>query len=148
MSDLPTKKRTQPFSQDEFRLKLLKNAGVDDPRLISLVKKVVDSAEAELEATKITPITDHGRVTDQFEQPDYGARAKARDQLIEVIGLKRNSSGDKGASGVTVNITPPAWLQKPSVSVQSAPQVIDASVVSESALPPVSENIETNELSD
>lgn len=139
MSDLPAKpangpptehhkrKSKQPFSAEEFKLKLMKDAGIGDERLIALVRKVVDSAEEELEATKQTPVTDHGRVTDTFEQPDYGARAKARDQLIEIIGLKKGASGEGSNHGPAVVINAPQWIQAPkpevSVKIQAPPYV-------------------------
>lgn len=154
----PKRKSKQPFSAEEFKLKLLKDAGVGDERLIALVKKVVDSAEAELEATKQTPVTEHGRVTDIFEQPDYSARAKARDQLVEIIGLKKGSQGEGSGHGPQVVINAPQWVQaKPQVEVQKPPYVVvdessatsgdepqDAVVVeSETPLPPTSEKVET-----
>lgn len=139
MPDLPAKptnepptehhkrKSKQPFSAEEFKLKLMKDAGIGDERLTALVRKVIDSAEEELEATKQTPVTDHGRVTDTFEQPDYGARAKARDQLIEIIGLKKGASGEGSNHGPAVVINAPQWIQAPkpevSVKIQAPPYV-------------------------
>lgn len=120
----PKKKSKQPFSAEEFKLKLLKDAGVGDERLIALVKKVVDSAEAELEATKQTPITEHGRVLDVFEQPDYSARAKARDQIIEIVGLKKGGHTE-GSGGPAVVINAPQWVQaKPQVEVSKPLYVV------------------------
>lgn len=100
MSTLPakhdsTRSSQLPLSQESLRNELLERAGFDKEKKITLLKKVIESAEQDLEATKQTPVTDHGRVTDIFEQPDYGARAKAREQLIDLIGVtgKRESEG-------------------------------------------------------
>ncbi len=141
MSDVPAvhspkRHKSQPFSAEEFKLKLLRDAGIGDDRLIAVTKKVFDSAEAELEAEKETPIIDHGRLTGVHTQPDYPARARAREQLIELVGLKRGGSGDS-SPGVKVEIHAPAWI-RPAMTAQ----------VSEPALPPMSETVETNEVKD
>lgn len=115
MSNLPakhdsTRSSQLPLSQESLRNELLEKAGFDKEKKIALLKKVIESAEQDLDATKQTPVTEHGRVTDVFTQPDYGARAKAREQLIDLIGVTGKREGD-GGRGPVLPIIPAPWMK-------------------------------------
>lgn len=125
-SDLPVKTRHQPAQQlplsaDSLRTELLDAAGFDKSKRIAVLRKVLESAEKDLDATKQTPIVDHGQITDIHVQPDHTARAKAREQLIDLIGVtgKAASGSSTGPGKVEIPLAP--WMAGLQVTVGQAP---------------------------
>lgn len=128
MSSLPakhdvTRSSQLPLSPESLRNELLERAGFDKERRIAILRKVIANAEQDLDAVKRTPISDHGRVTDVFEQPDYGARAKAREQLVELIGVTGKQAGE-GGRGQALTILPAPWMKMTFEAGQQPPQVV------------------------
>lgn len=132
------KSTMQPYSPQR---EMLERAGFGEPEQLALVKRIVETASSELEATKKTPLTDHGELMGEFEQPDYTARAKARDQLISIIGLGKGATvqADPNAS----QPPPPPWLQSIVVNVDNKakqPSIeanIEAKVIESADMPPL-----------
>jgi hypothetical protein len=128
MSNLPakhdsTRSSQLPLSNESLRDELLERAGFNKEKKIALIKRIIENAEQDLDATKQTPITERGRVTDVFEQPDYGARAKAREQLIDLIGVtgKRESEGGRGP---ILPVLPAPWMKATFEMGQAPPQQV------------------------
>ncbi len=139
MSNVPAHRSPHaqlPLSNESLREELLTMAGFDKEKRVELLKKVIKSAEVALSATKQTAVTEHGRVTDVFEQPDHMAQAKAREQLIDLIGVTSKVSSDRQTGGNIV-IQPPAWMQVtlgPAVKPVNVPQQVEVQVIDAQAV--------------
>lgn len=124
MTTLPAKRARkravdsiQPFDPHTLQKKLLDMAGFDEPARVAALKQCIASAVGDLNADKETPVTYQGQVTDCHKQPDYTARAKARDQLLKMIGADAPA---QAASAVAPTIQLPPWVN--AIAFGSLPQ--------------------------
>ena len=114
---------TMPFSTEVLREEMLVQAGFDRTRRIATLQKVIDTAVEDLEAESDTVITYLGQITAIHKQKNYVARAKAREQLIELIGVPSTKAASE-TKGYTPHLTIPLpnWAK---VSVEAnTPQVV------------------------
>lgn len=114
-----------PSSRDQLRLELLAACGFDRDEQIRIMRKVLASAEYSLDATKETPITNYGKIETIHSQPDHQARAKAREQLIDLLGAAEK--GGHGGSGANPNVTIPLppWMKMTFEPAKPAPVVVE-----------------------
>jgi hypothetical protein len=139
MSDEPSKgiaKRgqkhsEQPLTTASLRQELLEAAGFDRAHQIEIMKQVVLGAQEAMQADKETPGFFMGKLESVHRQPDHSARAKARDQLVDIIGASGKAASTQHDKGPRAEIPLPPWMlnmtfngpQQPSVTVEGAPMV-------------------------
>lgn len=97
----------QPFDPAVLQKKLLDMAGFDEPARVQALKQCVTSALGDLDAKRETPVTFQGQITDCHVQPDYTARAKAREQLLKMIGA---DAPEQTRTAVAPTIQLPPWV--------------------------------------
>src|SRR6185295_1062519 len=113
----PVQMASLPFSTEQLREEMLVQAGFDRPKRIATLQKVIDTAIDDLEAESDTVITDHGQITAIHKQKNYVARAKAREQLIDLVGLPHvKGTGEGKIQQPSLTIPLPNWAK---VSVES-----------------------------
>ncbi len=118
-----------PLSTASLRQELLEAAGFDLDAQIEIMREVVESAKDDLKATKETPGFFMGELKDVHRQPDHTARAKAREQLVDLIGASGKGASSGHDKGPKPEIPLPPWMlnmtfngpQQPSVVVESVP---------------------------
>jgi hypothetical protein len=86
-----------------LRERTLANAGYSDERLAEITRVVVDGAVDDAQNATVTQrlVVGTGRGTaevQEFTDPDYRARAAARNLLVDIVGVKAS----KSMSGVVV----------------------------------------------
>jgi hypothetical protein len=136
MSNAPA---TLPQTPDDFHKRMLEAAGLGEPDQVRLLKRVLESAEADLSATKETPISYMGELKDVHTQPDYSARSKAREQIIDLIGVKHKPT-PVAPQRQPVELPLAPWMQSLTISVKPQPavQVVQAPIVEAESVSSVS----------
>jgi hypothetical protein len=118
-----------PLTTASLRQELLEAAGFDRDAQIEIMRAVVGGAREAMQADKETPGFCMGKLESVHRQPDHSARAKARDQLVDIIGASGKASGAQHDKGPRPEIPLPPWMlnmtfngpAQPSVVVEGAP---------------------------
>jgi len=97
---------------------ILADAQFDHTTKVKVLKACLESAVNDLEAVKRQPLTYQGRLMDVFEQPDHTARAKAREQLMDVIGV--SGPPDAPAKDAARALVPAPWMIQVNVDSKKA----------------------------
>jgi hypothetical protein len=135
--------RLAPLNAVQLRNDLLDAAGFDHTQQVEIMKAVIESAVDGLDAEKETPGWAFGKLVDVHKQPDHSARAKAREQLIDLLGASGKQTEQRQAP-VKVEIPLPPWANltiRANKPVQT-PVTVEASQVRE--IPSVLDERETN----
>jgi hypothetical protein len=119
----------QPLTTASLRQELLEAAGFDRDYQVEIMRQVVLGAQDALKAMKETPGFIMGTLVNVHSQPDHSARAKARDQLVDIIGASGKASSVQHDKGPKPEIPLPPWMlnmtfngpQQPSVTVEGSP---------------------------
>jgi hypothetical protein len=120
----------QPLTTASLRQELLEAAGFDREYQIELMRQVVEGAQDALKATKETPGFNLGSLGDVHRQPDHSARAKARDQLVDLIGASGKASGIQHDKGPKAEIPLPPWMLNMTFTSPAQPSVVVEAVES------------------
>ena len=113
---------TFPMTPDAIRQNLLLQAGVDEAKQVHLVKRVVEGIERDLDAEKTEVIVDKLGHVHRENVRDNVARAKAREQALDLVGARAPRTNATQTVRHVVSIEWPEWA-KPS---EPEPKVIDA----------------------
>lgn len=122
--DAIVKKRgsgTWPMTPESLRQSMLHHAGITDAEQAKLAKRVWKGIHEGLDATDIhVSVVDH-RV-EHSVVPNHSARAKARDQALDIIGIRAPRANAVVSTKVRVNINMPDWANPAKDNIK----VIDA----------------------
>lgn len=100
-----------PLTPDAIRQGVLEAAGFTRDAQIELTKKVVTKIDEALDAKKEVVIQDkHGGVT-QVSVPDNTAQAKARDQALDLLGVRAPRTNATSVIKTVVTIDWPDWAR-------------------------------------
>ena len=121
MKSAPKVSGSMPFSPDAVRHHLLEQAGFDEKKQVSLVKQVVEGIERDLDAEKTEVlITREGRIH-EVNVRDNVARSKARDQALDLVGVRAPRTN------ATQTVRHVVSIEWPDFARPAEPKVIDAS---------------------
>lgn len=113
-----------PLSTASLRQELLEAAGFDRDYQVELMREVVEGAREAMKAEKETPGFFMGELKDVHKQADHSARAKARDQLVDILGASGKASSTPHAKGDKPEIPLPPWMLNMTFNGQAAPSVV------------------------
>lgn len=125
-----------PLSTASLRQELLEAAGFDRDAQIEIMGEVVRGAREAMKADKETPGFFMGELKDVHRQPDHSARAKARDQLVDIIGASGKASNAQHDKGQKPDIPLPPWMLNMTFNGPAQPNVVVEGA-------PIGENIDT-----
>lgn len=112
-----------------MREMLLADAGFGHPEQVALLRKVIEGAEQDLDAEKVTPIFWQGVLTGEHRQADYGARAKAREQIIDLLGVKAKDVSAAQPTKADTGVKPAPWMIQVNVGSKAQGPTVEASVL-------------------
>lgn len=120
----PRSAGTFPMSPDAIRQNLLVQAGVDEARQVSLVKQIVEGIERDINAEKTEVIVDrHGNVHRE-DVRDNVARAKAREQALDLVGARAPRTNATQTVRHVVSIQWPEWAEPPK-EINVKPNIVE-----------------------
>lgn len=119
MKSAPKVSGTMPFSPDAVRHHLLEQAGFDENKQVSLVRKVVDGIERDLDANKTEVLIDRTGLIHERSIPDNTARSKARDQALDLVGVRAPRTN------ATQTVRHVVSIEWPDFARPAEPKVID-----------------------
>lgn len=112
-----------------MREMLLTDAGFGHPEQVALLRKVIEGAEHDLEAEKVTPILWQGELKGEHRQADYSARAKAREQIIDLLGVKAKDVPAAQPTKTDTGVKPAPWMIQVNVGSKAQGPTVEASVL-------------------
>jgi hypothetical protein len=113
-----------PLTTASLRQELLEAAGFDRDAQIEIMCEVVEGAREAMKADKETPGFFMGKLESVHRQPDHGARAKARDQLVDIIGASGKAASIQHDKGPRPEIPLPPWMLNMTFNGTQAPSMI------------------------
>lgn len=113
---------TFPFTPESLRQQMLASAGIDEKAQSEMIKEVWRGIKAGLKADDV-----HVSVVDNSVEttivPNHAARGKARDQALDIVGIRAPRSNSTVSTRIRVNVSMPEWA-KPAKQ-QDNPAVVD-----------------------
>ena len=119
MKSAPKVSGSMPFSPDAVRHHLLEQAGFDEKKQVSLVKKVVDGIERDVDAVKTEVLITREGTIHEVVVPDNVARSKARDQALDLVGVRAPRTN------ATQTVRHVVSIEWPDFARPAEPKVID-----------------------
>jgi len=100
---------------------MLADAGLGSDEQVALLRKVIESAKEDLDAEKETPLVFMGELKGVHRTPDRSARAKAREQIIDLLGVKAKDAPAAPPDKAESKVTPSPWMIQVNVGKQAGP---------------------------
>jgi hypothetical protein len=113
---------TFPFTPESLRQQMLAKAGISEDEQAKMVKDVWRGIKDGLRADDVH-VSVVGNEVETTIVPNHSARAKARDQALDIVGIRAPRSNSTVSTRIRVNVTMPEWA-KPAES-QANPAPID-----------------------
>jgi hypothetical protein len=115
--------RKNPLLIEDFRLEMLKSAGLD-PKVAGLeLRKALDKATALLEATKTQFFSEKGVVVDSRETADNSSQLRAAEILIDTMTDLYASKKDAGNADTSITVVVNGWFDDGATEINVTPSV-------------------------
>lgn len=95
-------------SRAELRARMLALAGISVDEQASALRQAFDTSRALLAAEKTELVTYQGNYV-PVQVPDNGARARAVDQIYDLVGVSQSRAEGIGGGKVVVEVVLPGW---------------------------------------
>ena len=110
-----------PAPIEDFRIAMLKFAGLDPEYAGKELRKAIDKASSLLHAKKIQYFSDKGIVVDERETEDNGAQLRAAEILIGAVNDMYPVKKSDGANDVNLVVVVNGWFGEEETEINVTP---------------------------